>query len=564
MEVVIAVLLSFILIRLLKGPWISSYYVYHRFTWFLLMPVFWLRSFNNTYVLFAGYCLVWIYVISCKSYILRDRLTFFFGGFWGIIGWLPFVPAGWSVFSLAHYSLSSVSLFAFVVLYLLLFVVYLLIFHYYFGRGIMISGWWAFLVALLIIILNTVAVLAPQIASQPFLSSLNYTTHRFTSFLNARPIALFLCFAALFWVCLGYLRSNLIAGRRSGRHFPVWITPLAITIVLAILIGILNQDMLRYRKYDYRQGINTIYMSKLENHVMTWCNNRHFGFILNSVKLIYPFTFEHLPDSLARHALRLSRLTIIEGMDFFRYERLLHVLAYGPRDSLLYRRVRPLLKNRYFSPKPIRAYREDVLARYCGNADDISVEGSVEINGKPLVDVRYQVALFDGSVSVPVWMARTDQNGRFSFDCHNPERSENYVNIHFLLPDSLIHGRIAAIELAELPPLIDHAGHYQLDTFRINIVKDNQEKRVLEVHVYARSALTGFYLALPEDYAMPTRINALTTVRGFLRNVEYYTPIQDSVDIVDRRMRRSAENWRFYSAGSVENQVEVYLNYNRH
>ena len=68
---------------------------------------------------------------------------------------------------------------------------------------------------------------------------------------------------------------------------------------------------------------------------------------------------------------------------------------------------------------------------------------------------------------------------------------------------------------------------------------------------------------MPQDYSVPTRINGRTSDRGAMLDIEYFSPDRDRTDVVYNELRGQVKNWRFYSIERVENQIEVYLNYNR-
>ena len=560
-ELIIAVFLSFILIRMLKGPWISGSVVYNRFIWFIMAPVLGLRGISNQLAFIIAYVLMWIFVGVCKSIVILDRRTLLFVAFWAIIGMIPFIPRGFSVFSLADFSGRSISPFGLLMLYALLVGSYFLIFRYYFGQRIWLSAWWTILISLLITLMNTVFNLAPGLTGQPFLYSLNYTIHRLMNLVNILPVLVFITCCIIFVICLRYIHRNFINGRRK-HYFSVWMTPSLLTVMLLIFFGIVRNDLDRYRKFNYRQGINTIFMGKSEDHIMTWCNNRHFGFLLNSVKLIYPFTMQPLIDSLHSHGARLSHLTVIEGIDYFCFERILKVLAYGNRDTILYEKIKPVLNAGYYHPASLRTIINDVIARYKDEDLDITINGRVMFNDKPLTHNLIQVAFFNGNTSLPVWIARTNDHGDFSFACFNPD-SDNYsLTLHLMLPDTLLKGRIRSIELVNIPPQITQSGNYQLDTFKLNVIKDREEIKIFEVHIYARTALSGCRLTLPEGFSAPSRIVGRVSNRGTLEIMDYYSPVDDSAEI-DQELRREVRNWRFNSATPDDNQIEVYLNYNR-
>ena len=204
---------------------------------------------------------------------------------------------------------------------------------------------------------------------------------------------------------------------------------------------------------------------------MIWFRDGQVELLSGDFKVLYPFGKFNLRDTLRQHAKQLRKMAIIEGVDYYRLERILRVLQNGSRDTLTYNALYNVMDGRtYILPDNLRNLISGVKTRYREGTKELNVIGWITLNNEPLGNVDFYVNKRKSSGSERIWKDKVDSNGKFEFNCFKgPDVLSFYI--YFIVPDTIIGSKIEYIRFTNLPNNFYESGNYILDTIKIEIKK---------------------------------------------------------------------------------------------
>ena len=566
LNIIFGIVFGVLIFRLALGPSYNDPALYTHFVWIVLYPVSILRGLGNDYINILFYTLFWLYVLTVRIVILEAPFgkTLVKTLVWMPLMAIPFLPFGIEYFSLARYitSISSylLRLLPFIGLLGLLFLAN----RFYFDQKYLFAGVWALVNFLLVIIVITVADLLPIIKSQFFFHALGYRFALANDFISQTPLLALLSLICLsiFYVSI-FERQFLRLPFRKPTLISI-ITPVGILVALSFMMMIMRDDFRRYRYFDYQGGISTVYFATYDDRQTLAFDDARFTLSSGRYSVFYPFGRFNIRDTLDRHVEDIMRMKIIEGLDYYRLERIMKILAHGPRDTVIYNKLQRLAGGgRYLLPEVFKSWVRYVEHRYNMPANDITVTGWITLNSRPLENTQFFVNKISHtnlrSVE-PIWQGITDQRGKFQFTCYrNVEMDDVYFGIIFLASEKLISKNVGYVKVVHPIPAFSEPNDYVLDTLRIQTTAAGEQRTIKSLSIRASSQADSFSLVLP--YLGPgasVNLTASVSSTGIIEGIiiDHQPPLTDTV-LVETMIERLRDS-RFFLQDSVST-VEIQI-----
>jgi len=535
---IFGVAFGLLLFRLMLGAEFNYPSLVMRHVWYLLYPVHYMRSFTDQSIFILSYVLLCSYMLLAKILVYEAPLgkTVLKLLLWMGLLAVPFLPFGIEYMSLSRYATSITSYVLRVVPFIGLLVWLLLMNRYFFRQNYLVAGAWAFANFLLIIVVITLADLLPMLKTRMFFSALGYRTSLANTFLSTRPvIALLVTIALAVFFLFVFDRQFLRAPRAQNKRSNVF-TPLFASVALFLVLMIIRDDFRRYRYFNYQGGIATVYFAAYDDRQMLSFDQNKFSLSSGRQSVFYPFGRFSIRDTLRKHADEILRMKIIEGLDYYRLARIITVIAYGPRDTVVYERLQPVINGRrYKIPEEFSSWSDYLKKRYSSPANDIAVTGWVRVNGEPLSGVEFivnRISRGEKRAVVPVWHGHTDADGRFVFSCYKDATLDKaYYQLNFSLADTMIGRNIGMLTVTHTVPVFSEPGEYMLDTFDIDFVRQEYPSYRKGLIVETSSGVDSMNLLLPDRESLfQAKLVGAVVESGELRDsrLEYAYPEMDS------------------------------------
>lgn len=567
LNIIFGIVFGVLIFRLALGPSYNYPALYTHFVWILLYPVSILRGLGNDYINILFYTLFWLYVFTVRIVILEAPFgkTLVKTLVWMPLMAIPFLPFGIEYFSLARYITSINSyllrLLPFIGLLGLLFLAN----RFYFDQKYLFAGIWALVNFLLVIIVITVADLLPIIKSQFFFHALGYRFALANKFISETPLLALLSLICLsvFYISI-FERQFLRLPFRKPTLISI-ITPVGMLVALSFIMMILRDDFRRYRYFDYQGGIATVYFAAYDDRQTLTFDGARFTLSSGRYSVFYPFGRFNIRDTLDRHVEDIMRMKIIEGLDYYRLERIMKILAHGPRDEVIYNKLQRLVGGgRYLLPEVFKSWVKYIEHRYNMPANDITVTGWITLNGRPLANTPFfvnKISLMNLRSVEPIWQGITDQRGKFRFTCYRDvELDDIYFGIIFLASEKLISKNIGHVRVVRPVPVLSEPDDYVLDTLRIQTTADGKQKTISSLSVRTSSQADSFSLSLPYlEQGASLKLTASVLSAGGIEGIiiDHQPPLTDTVlfETMIERLRDS----RFFLRDSMST-VEIQIN----
>jgi hypothetical protein len=256
-------------------------------------------------------------------------------------------------------------------------------------------------------------------------------------------------------------------------------------------------------------------------------------------------------------------MKIIEGLDYYRLERIVKILAHGPRDDEIYSRFKYLVEGkRYRVPEQFRTWIDYLQRRYTTPDGDMVIVGWVFLNQDPLERVEFFVNKVStvGRKSVePIWQGRTGRDGRFAFECYKGSDSDSlYFQVIFLLPDDMIGTSVDFMKVRSPVPVFTHPGKYFLDTLRIAVSQHGGEPNLRQLYVETFTTPDSFSLFLPYVAEhQSVRLHGAVSISGEIQDVvlEYDAVEADTAMLYRIERLRDSRIFLKDSVGRVDIQI---------
>lgn len=531
--------------------------IYTKFIWVIYYPISLLRQNSSVILFICLYLVIWLYVFIKSVYIQRDSFakTLAETLICMVIVAIPFVPFGIQYFSLLRYSSAIPSVYLRLLPFIGLFVVLLCSNFFYFEQRFSSAMIWAINVSMVAIFLITMADLLPLLSSQPFFSTLNYRLSSVNDIVTRFPLFGLFLFVIFGILCCSTIDAYFLARASRRSFFRRIIIPFSVTVMVMLFLTILQIDYNRYRQFDYSAGINTIYLTTHRNKQVLWFDAKKIKVVSGDFRTMYPFGDFSARDTIRAHAKQFSKMAIIEGLNYYKLTRILNVLAHGERDTVVYRALHRLVEGKkYRYPAEYAGLLRYIQERFASDTAEISVTGTITVNGTPLPHVDFFVNRWIAATleySDRIWMDKTDANGRFHFTCCRGDgRLVRYFHIYFMLPDTIIGDNIEYLKIARLPDNLSTSGTYVLDTIAVTVQQADSPQGVKLLALYPETPLDSFALRLPQvadTVALSLHGMVLQSARYSIDDISVVTLSGMTDDALARRARERARTWRFYS-----------------
>ncbi len=559
------IVFGLLLFRLALGPAYNYPALYTHLVWIVLFPVNVLRGYSNQSIYVLFYVLFWSYALVVKTIIYNDPLgkTFLKMVIWMVVLALPFLPFGIEYFSLARYSTSISSYLLRLLPFIALLGILFLINHFFFRQNHLVAGAWTLSTFFLIIVIITLADFLPLLKSQFFFHALGYRISLANDFISNTPLIALLVFMllAVFYV-FAFDRQFLRVSHTKRSPVRV-ITPIGISIAMLLMLMIIRDDSRRYRYFDYGEGIATVYYAAYDDRQTLSFDEDQFTLSSRRYNAFYPFGRLNTKDTLRRHAEDILAMKIIEGLDYYRLERIVKILAHGPRDVEIYNRFKRLTEGeRYRVPEQFRTWAEYLRGRYTTPDGDIVVVGWIALSGVPLGQVEFfvnKVSTAGRKVIEPIWQGKTGADGGFEFECYKKSDSDSlYFQVIFLLHDDLIGRSVDFLKVINPLPVFAQPGKYFPDTLRIAFSQHGEEPNLKHLHVQTFTTADSFSLFLPyvEQYKT-IRLTGAVSSSGEMQDIvlDYDDPETDTAMLWKIERLKNSRIFLKDSAGKVEIQI---------
>jgi hypothetical protein len=566
-NIIFGIAFGVLIFRLALGPSYNYPALYNQLVWILLYPVSVLRYFSNDYIYVLFYTLFWLYVFAVRIVILEAPFgkTLLKTVTWMPLMAIPFLPFGIEYFSLARYitTISSylLRLLPFIGLLILLFLANRL----YFDQKYLFAGVWTLVNFLLVIVVITLADLLPMIKSQFFFHALGYRFALANDFISGLPLL-----ALLTTICLSVFYLSIF--ERQFLRLPFKkptlvsiITPVGILVALSFLMVIMRDDFRRYRYFDYHGGIATVYFAAYDDRQTITFDEARFTMSSGRYSVFYPFGKFNTRDTLDRHVGDIMRMKMIEGLDYYRLERIMKILAYGPRDEVIFDRIQRLVRGgRYRLPEAFKFWMRYVEHRYNAPANDINVTGWMRLNGRPLEETEFfvnKISPRDVRSVEPIWQGITSKDGKFQFTCYSDvELDDISFGVVFLVSEKLIGKNVGYVKVGHPIPVFSEPGDYVLDTLMIQTVTSDEQSMLKSLRVRTSSQADSFFLLLPylepgASVSLTASVSSTGSINGII--IDHQPSAADTVLLEEMigRFRGS----RFFlkdSISTVEIQIQ--------
>ena len=527
---VLAVASGIALVRLALGGAFPGPAVYARFAWYLFYPVTALRSLNDQTVLILLYGLVWLYIMLIQTVVHRRPFGPALGQtvLWMVLVALPFVPFGVKYVSLARFTPGVASYLLRFAPFIGLLVVLFLANRIFFQLTPLAAGAWACVNFLLAVVVVTLSDLLPMIKSGLLFQALDYRISLISTLISRTPVLAMLAAMVLAGFYVSVLERHLLRVPRDVGRLSAVSVPAFMALAVALVIVIMRDDYRRYRYFNYRGGIATVFFAPYDDRQLITFDDNRFAITNGRQNVFYPFGRFDAGDTLRHHAARIRRMKIIEGLDYYRLGRIMFVLAYGPRDTVVYQTLRPVISGRgYRIPDQVRVWAEMIDRRYGSDAAEITVFGWMHVNGSPPVGTEFIVNRIEWDPETgrkhasPVWQDVIAADGGFDFSCAGgADTDTGYFRLDFSVPDSVFGSNLRTIKVRSPLPVFRRPGQYRLDTFDIVFAREGAPsfRKTLAVATSART--DSFLISLPELVAvMPLRISGAVSATGQMVDV---------------------------------------------
>jgi uncharacterized membrane protein YgdD (TMEM256/DUF423 family) len=402
------------------------------------------------------------------------------------------------------------------------------------------------------------------IKSQFFFHALGYRFSLANNFISNMPI---LALLTVMGLCFFYIsifeRQFLLLPFKKPTFFSI-ITPLGILIALSFALIIVRDDFRRYRYFDYQEGIATVYFAKYDDRQILSFSDARFTLSGGRYSVFYPFGKFNIQDTLHHHAQDILRMKIIEGLDYYRLERIMKILAYGPRDEDIYKMLQHVtLGERYLLPEVFRFWVRYVERRYEAPANDITVGGWLVLNGLPVENNEFfvnKISANNRRTVEPIWQGITGPGGRFQFTCYkDSELDDASFGVTFLVSNRLIGKNLGFLKVVNPVPIFGEPADYTLDTLYIETGPADDVSVVNYLSVKTSSAADSFSFILPRlDPGSSVMITGSVLFSGALEEIAIdHRPVFVDSLLLDGMMQRVNRS-RFYledSSGTVEIQI---------
>jgi hypothetical protein len=405
----------------------------------------------------------------------------------------------------------------------------------------------------------------PTIKSQFFFHALGYRFALANDFISRAPLLalLSLIFLSIFYISI-FERQFLRLPFRKPTLMSI-ITPVGILVALSFIMMIMRDDFRRYRYFDYQGGIATVYFAAYDDRQTLAFNDARFTMSSGRHSVFYPFGRFDIRDTLDCHVEDIMRMKIIEGLDYYRLERIMKILAHGPRDEAIYNKLQRLVgRGRYLLPEVFKSWVMYVERRYNMPANDIAVTGWITLNGQPLENTQFfvnRISLTNQRSVEPIWQGITDQRGKFGFTCYRDvELDDIYFGITFLASEKLISKNVAHVKVVHPIPVFSEPDDYVLDTLRIQITASGEQRTVNGLSVRTSSRADSFSIMLPNlgpwaSVKMTASVSSTGNIEGII--IDHQPPLTDTV-LVEAMIERLRDS-RFFLRDSVST-VEIQIN----
>ena len=566
-NLIFGVAFGWLICRLILGPYYEYPALYAHTTWIFLYPVHLLRQNSDLTIFVLFYTLFWLYVFVVKITVLNAP---FFKTLSGMIIWmfvvaLPFLPFGVEYFSLAVYTTSIsgylLRLLPFVALLASLFLAN----RFYFNQSYLFAGTWALVNFLLVIVIVTLSNLLPALKSLIFFNALDYRLALVNDVFSVFPLLSLLIIMCLSVFYIFIFESQFLRLPDKRTTLKSIATPIGVLVALSLVLMIMRDDFTRYRVFDYRGGISTVYFARYDDRQTLSFDDCGFTLSSEHYSVFYPFGRFSIRDTLRRHAEQILRMKIIEGLDYYRLERIAEIVAHGPRDEKIYKQLEGIIDGkRYRLPERFVPWAQYISHRYKTPSQDIEVTGWVMVNDGPLSNTEFMVNRIasDNRRRVePVWKDRTDSLGQFRFSCYrNYDLDDIYFQMVFLLPVKLVGREIDYLEVAHSLPAFRNPGSYVLDTLRIRSRSSDRGVMFKELTVCTSVPADSLLLFLPYlPVHAPAHFFASVSVSGSVDSVvPYYQLLPDDSVALEEIIER-VKSSKFYLK-KLPGSVEVRLN----
>lgn len=569
-NIIFAVLFGAILFRLCLGMRVPDAAVYLKTVGFILQPVFLLRNLSDDLIFIILYLTLWIYALLRQS-VAENRpvgLIFYLRTIpWAAAAAVPFFIFGIQYFSLLRFNSAINSQVLRIIPFLSLFILFFLLARFHFRQRFTSALIWTINSVTAAIFLITLADLLPMIKTQPFFDVLHYRISLINDFMYRFPVSAFLLFIGVgFFLCFIIKRYFILSGKNAGSLKNLFFSASLFLLLFSFLFILMN-DYQRYEKFDYSAGINTIYLTKYQNRQSIWFDNRAIRFRSGDFKMSYPFGDFELPDTLRAHAGQIAEMGLIEGLSYYKLRRILKIARYGPRDSTLFNLLGDLIdEEKYVIPSFLKKTLAGIKTRYTENAD-IDLNGWIEFNDRPFedIDVCFSRHIEAERVySEPVWKGKTDNNGKFSFNCYNGVKQKNsYFLVSFMFPDTFIGYAIEYLKVCNPFHHFSDAGSYILDTARIEVKKRKGSRNFITANIYPDAPLDSFELWFPAIEQTTGAGITAHIIQGGKIVVDRISLVgsagQVDTEELKHRILKKTKKWRFF--GTPDRcPIEIYLN----
>jgi len=560
------IVFGFLVFRLMLGPNYHYPALYTHFVWIILYPINQLRNISNRDIYLLFYVLFWSYIIVVKTLVYDKpfRSILLVMLVWMPLVALPFLPFGIEYFSLARYSIAITNYVLRLLPFIALLVVLFLANRLLFGQNYLLAGIWSLTNFLVIIVIITLADLLPLIKSQFFFNALDYRVSLANDFIAGMPILALVISVVLAVFYVHIFEHQFLGTPRPAHSLTMTVTPLGILVACSLVLMIMRDDFRKYRYFDYKEGISTVYFDRYEGRQLLTFDDHEIKLSSGRYSVFYPFGKFDIKDTLRQHIEDITHMKLIEGLDYYRLERIVKIIAHGPHDSLAYDNLsRVLDQKRYRLPEEIEFWDTYLDRRYRVPANDIIVSGCIKVNGRPLNNTDFfvnKISLVGRKIIEPIWQDKTDAQGRFNFSCYKDTTLDSvYFQVSLLVQEKLFGKTFGSLKINNPIPVFSKPETFALDTVKIQTGQNTKSSAIQDLDIRTSSAMDSVMLFLPD-------IDPGTSM-GIVFSVKADGSPQDIVLDSERplpantlkRIRKRVSGWRFYledSEGRVEIQID--------
>lgn len=566
--VVYSIVIGFILLRLALGP--QTFTIYASLIWILLYPVRILRYFGNIMIFVSLYMIFWSYIVFKNIFVHKYSAlsTCLWTVVWMVLVAAPFIPFGIQYFSLLRYSFQIYSNIARIIPFVSLLIVLILVNYFYFRQKLSTSIIWAMGISMVIILIITLADLLPALTSQPFFYALRYRVSFINTLIMKLPIIVQVLLIGIVCFALVLIDKNFIAETRKKSVTFRLLLPTVITIVMFFFLAFLQNDFNRYRNFDYSEGLSTIFLSNYENKEFFWFDARQIRVWPGSLKMLYPFGKYDLTDTLQQHAKELGSMTIIEGMNLYKLRRILKVLAYGPRDTIIYNALAHIIEQRVpHIPQYVKPLLIKAKTRFAEENKEIKVEGWVTLNREPWANITFCINrwFIEGELHFErIWQDTTNSNGHFRFTCFGGDIPATlYYQIYFIVPAVSGGNGFEHIKVFNIPHDFKTPGGYILDTIKIELQPSDLEQDFKEIIIEPGMPLDSFDMAFPgmgQNKRIVVDGNLSESGRLLIKNIDLEYLLESPKDRnFEQKFKTAIRTWYFFGKGD-DQTIRVRIN----